>query len=391
MRRRPLPPLALCGALLLGAASIGAAGAPRGTERVAVAADAPVVGPELPAGGPTGAPRQRASAATVRFEALSRHGPRWIDVEGPRRHRVRLVGDRLVVDGQVAPGAFGLPAARWRLVGDGFDRIHEGRIELAPAEGRIRVEVEAPLESYVAAVVEAESLPGTPPAALRALAVVVRTFALAARERHPGGLLCDLSHCQVHAGSAAGREARQAAQATAGQVLVLEDGGLATPLFHGACGGHTADPAEIFGGADRSGAAAVADPGCGPAGWRALLDRAAVEAEARALLGAPVEVAALRLVRGQGGFVVAVADPQSGRSARGEAFARRLDRRAGWGAVRSPRFRLEAAGERVALVGSGIGHGVGLCQAGASRAAAAGLDHEAILRRYFPRARLASR
>jgi len=328
----------------------------------------------------------------VAVEILSRHAPRWLAIEGPRTYHVQAGAAGLVVDGAARP-ALDLPEGRWRLRGEGFDRSYMGALSLRASGGAVAARLVQPLERYVADVVAAESEPGTPPAALRALAVVVRSFAVAARDRHEGGGLCDLAHCQITAGAGAGRhaaDARAAAAATAGQVLLVGEAVAAAP-FHAACGGHTADPIATFGGPlDRSGGAAIAD-GCDPAPWEALLDRGMVEEAVHELLGPTASVDRLRMERGPGGFVTHVVDPAAGRRATGEAFARWLDRAAGWGAVRSPRFFLDAAGAgSVRLRGQGHGHGVGLCQAGARRLAARGLDHEAILARYFPRARLGS-
>ncbi len=49
-----------------------------------------------------------------------------------------------------------------------------------------------------------------------------------------------------------------------------------------------------------------------------------------------------------------------------------------------------AAGDEVEFEGAGLGHGVGLCQAGARRMAASGATEREILAHYFPRARLAA-
>ena len=72
----------------------------------------------------------------------------------------------------------------------------------------------------------------------------------------------------------------------------------------------------------------------------------------------------------------------------GEAFARALDRSLGHGQVRSARFEVQRSAGSLRLVGSGTGHGVGLCQAGAARRAAEGQGYAQILRHYFPRARI---
>ena len=56
-----------------------------------------------------------------------------------------------------------------------------------------------PLEAYVARVLAGEAARDSPPAALEALAIAVRTFTLANRGRHgaDGFDLCDETHCQV--------------------------------------------------------------------------------------------------------------------------------------------------------------------------------------------------
>lgn len=381
------------------AAGAGAAAAWRPGAREATAATAavrpttaPIAAGDAPVGSDSRPAAARAIEATVEVRLLQRHAPRALEIErmgGEVAHVVRLHGDALLVDG--APAAsIDLPHAAWRVRGASFDRVYEGALRIRAGADAIEVRALQPIERWVADVVAAESEPETPPAALRALAVVVRSRALAGPGPHDGAF-CDMAHCQITAGAAHGSAdhraaARAAAAATAGAILVV-DGGPADALFHAACGGHTADPAEIFGGADRSGAAAVADPGCS-APWSASLPLDRARGVAEALLGDGAAIERLQLRRGVGGFVVAVRDPATGRSIRGEAFARSLDRAAGLGEVRSPRFDLRVAGGRLVATGAGHGHGAGLCQRGAARMARAGAGHEAILARFFPRARI---
>ena len=58
---------------------------------------------------------------------------------------------------------------------------------------------ELPMETYVARVLAGEAVRDSQPAALEALAITIRTFALANRGRHraDGFDLCDQTHCQV--------------------------------------------------------------------------------------------------------------------------------------------------------------------------------------------------
>src|SRR5437667_438611 len=93
------------------------------------------------------------------------------------------------------------------------------RVGIARAGGGYAVATIA-LETYVARVLAGEAARDSPPAALEALAITVRTFALANRGRHraDGFDLCDQTHCQVLRGARAVTE--RAATATAGLVLL---------------------------------------------------------------------------------------------------------------------------------------------------------------------------
>lgn len=360
-----------------------------------------------------GGPSARASpatapvppGATVEVELLARLAPRRLGLsEGGRRRSVAARGDALWVDGAPAGAVLSLPSRRWRVFpGDAAGpgaraRTYRAALRLRAERGVLRLRATLALEDYVAEVVASEALPGTPREALRALAVVVRSYALAAPARHAGGARCDLAHCQLLAGEVAdrahGAAARAAARDTAGEVLRLPAGGVAAAPFHAACGGHTADPREAFGG-EGTGAAAVADPGCAPERWRAALDGEALAARVRAALStsdpagaaavpARLRAADLSVRAGAGGWVAQVAGSDGRWALGGDAFARAADASAGRGVVRSSRFRVLGGAGGPALEGGGRGHGVGLCQAGAARRARGGQGHREILGAYFP-------
>jgi stage II sporulation protein D len=146
---------------------------------------------------------------------------------------------------------------------------------------------------------------------------------------------------------------------------------------------------EVF-GSDASGGRAVEDGCAGPA-WRAELTPAGLASAARVARGEAAAAEAprvlrageLALVRGAGGWISRVEAADGSWRVSGDAFARALDAELGRGRVRSGRFELADEGGRVVIRGTGHGHGVGLCQAGAARLAAAGADRRAILRRYY--------
>lgn len=343
-----------------------------------------------------------AAGPAVEVDLLARLAPRRLELEGAgRRIAAAAQGGALLVDGAAVAQPLGLPAGVWRVTAGGpgaRPRIYRAALQLRAEGGVLRLRAAMALEDYVAAVVASETLLGTPREALRAQAVVARSYALAARGRHPGGALCDLAHCQVLRGSglprAHARSARAAARDTAGEVLRLPSGAPAAAPFHAACGGHTADPREAFGG-EGTGAGAVADPGCPSAPWRAAADGRALAAALRAALarwdpaGATAVPASLRAadlvaIAGAGGWVAQVADPGGRWRLGGDAFARAADAAEGRGVVRSSRFTVRDAGGAVLLEGRGHGHGVGLCQAGAARRARGGAGYRELLAAYFP-------
>ncbi len=278
-------------------------------------------------------------------------------------------------------GTFSTRVGHWRVEARALRRTYDGALSITSVHGRLKITLSAPLESYVAGVVAAESAPETPPAALEALAVVVRSYAVASRSSP----LCDLASCQIFHGAITGREgdaARDAAAATAGLVLRLQDGTVAHAVFHASCGGHTAAPTEVFDGREQTGARAVADLD-EPDQWSARVTASAWRVALRETFRDPLLSDEPVLIRGAGNRVIQLA-LSDGRRASAEVFVRTLDRSQGRGVVRSARFSVRHAGNEVLLSGTGHGHGVGLCQAGASLRAARGDAFEDILRSYFP-------
>ncbi len=297
-------------------------------------------------------------------------------------HTEIIAAEEGVVVQGIPRDSFQTGPGRWRVEARSLRRVYEGTLTITAARQRLKIVLRAPLESYVAGVVAAESDPDTPPAALQALAVVVRSYAEADR-RAP---LCDLASCQVFHGQvsgALGRSASDAAEATAG--LVLWTGGrIAGAVFHASCGGRTADPLEVFGAPEQTGARPVSDLD-DPDRWTARLPLSAWRRGLREAFGDPLLLEEPVLIRGAGDRVVQLALPD-GRRAAADLLVRSLDRALGRGVIRSARFSVRHEAGGVLLNGSGHGHGVGLCQAGAALRADRGDSFEEILRAYFPAA-----
>jgi stage II sporulation protein D len=277
-----------------------------------------------------------------------------------------------------APFSLHLGAEHRSYFGTLSARALNDEIELV---GTLRV------EPYVEAVVSAE-LDSAGAAALEAQAVVSRTFAHAAmlHRRHAAAALCDLTHCQLYRGAdTVSTAAKNAVGATAAQVLSLGGVSLRPTYFHAACGGHTSAASDVF--SETWSGPGVADlldgkPACGSAEhfqWRFETARADIAA----VFATPVRGAAVTaLRRDTGGRILEASAFQKRMS--GAALLSALGQGFGWQSVRSVRFTTRETDSTTRFEGTGVGHGVGLCQAGAQARAKHGASARAILKHYFP-------
>jgi stage II sporulation protein D len=257
-----------------------------------------------------------------------------------------------------------------------------------------------PVEDYVFGVVAAEGSVESQPEALKALAVVARTYALKNLRRHARDHfdLCDTTHCQRYApvrDESARPDfyalAHRAVRETAGEVLRDARGRTAEVYFSAACGGQTADASKLWGGADSPAhLRGVRDEACDALAetWTDVIPSTqllrALRADERSDVGARLD--AVRVVRRDhtGRAEVVSLEGERRRLIRGWDFKIIVGRTLGWNVLKSSRFEVTRAGASFVFRGSGFGHGLGLCQTGAHVAAARGAGYRQILTRYFP-------
>ncbi len=263
------------------------------------------------------------------------------------------------------------------------DAIRVGRAEPA---GGYRI-VTMTIEDYVAGIVAGEAPASTRPAALEALAIAARTFAMANLGRHAreGFDLCDLTHCQVL--RSAVRESRRAARATAGQVL-LDRGRPARVYLSAWCGGHTERPSNVWPGAeDPPFLPAQPDPFCvnGPA-WSSEVPvtRLVDVLHAAGLQGQSITGLSVSSRTESGRAAVVHAAGLAPDDIAAERFRSAVGRLLGWQILKSTLFDIHRTAVGYRFTGRGLGHGVGLCVRGADRRAARGDSALAILGFYFP-------
>jgi len=244
-----------------------------------------------------------------------------------------------------------------------------------------------PLETYVARVLSGEALRDSQPAALEALAITVRTFALANRGRHraDGFDLCDQTHCQVLRAATAATE--QAADATASRVL-LRDGVPASIYFSASCGGHTEIPSAVWPGADDPPyLPAQPDDACqGAPVWSAQIEDRDLLRAFRASGFRGDRLHDLRIAsRTTSGRVARLRlDGLKPDEISGQDLRVAVGRTLGWQLIKSTAFTFRRDDDVYRFSGHGSGHGVGLCVIGSARLAERGQSPETILAHYFP-------
>jgi stage II sporulation protein D (peptidoglycan lytic transglycosylase) len=292
---------------------------------------------------------------------IEANGRRMI-LENGRQARLRVAGqqveclvgdDTLAASWLRAESRQGGPAEFILSVPGRITRAYRGAFAVSARNGRLIPVVTMDLEAAVASAVEAESPPGSTLEALKAQAIVTRSYYLAAR-RHNGFDFCDTTHCQFIRGPAPVESlARAAAESTRGLVMTYR--GKSFPaLFSASCGGRTHSLAEVGLSGRGYPYYSVACEYClrNAPRWRRVLNLDDAES---LLSGPPTEAARLR-----------------------------IDRRLGWSAIPGNYYELEMASGSVVIQGNGQGHGIGLCQMGAAGMAAQGRSYRGILNYYFP-------
>jgi len=234
-------------------------------------------------------------------------------------------------------------------------RRYFGVLDLKVANDELVPVVTMDLETAVASTVQAESASGTPLEALKAQAVVSRSYFVAGGGRHSNFDFCDLTHCQfLREPPAANSPAATAAAATRYLLLTFDEKPV-TAMFTRSCGGHTRTLGEI-------GLPRTAYP------YFSVLCDVCYKNPVRWTRNVSRDDAALLL--------------------RGEIGRLAIDRVLGWNAVPSNNFVAHEQDGKVILDGTGQGHGLGLCQRGARSMAQEGADFRAILEHYFPNTQL---
>lgn len=270
-------------------------------------------------------------------------------------------------------------------------RKYRGSVDIYPAEKGLLVVNDLPLEDYLAGLINCEISSQWPMEAIKAQAVVARTYAIYQRDTRKNSTY-DLESTvldQVYNGceiedSRAVRGVRE----TAGEVLTYNNS-IIQAFYHSNCGGHTESSENVWGyplpylqGIDCS--YCLKSPS---ARWEQAISLDRIES----------------LLKSNGFQVAGLMDIKTGRrnrsgrvvdllltSAKGSlpipavGFRKAI----GYSLIRSTNFDVRASGGEAVFSGIGYGHGVGLCQWGAKQRANDGFDYREILVYYYPGTKL---
>jgi len=307
----------------------------------------------------------------IRFGVLSLFHPRTLEIAwtGPGALVVLGASEPIVLDGEAGHRKLIVQAAHDRILVAGrqvlglsghsrdgadsvfeltvpgrFHRVYKGQLQITAQGNELISVILMDRETAVEAIVASEMPADAPLEALKAQAVVTRSF-LAAGPRHVDFDFCDTTHCQyMRSPLEASPGVREAVRSTEGLILTWRNRPVAA-LYSSRCGGRT-----------RTLRQAGIDPGDGYPYY---------SVECR--------WCHTHLLQ-QGGHASAVgngAKPQWG-----------------WSALRDE-TGAQPPGPDSALPGSG-GHAIGMCQHGAMGMAQLGADFRSILAHYYPNTDLTS-
>jgi stage II sporulation protein D len=298
--------------------------------------------------------------------------------------RAAWTGPGIEVSGRRAPG-FQLRSLRpMRLNG----REYASVLDLVESGGGIAVVNELPLEEYVVGVVQAEAGERWPAEALRAQAIVARTYGAYHRTigaSRPYHVVASTAHQQYAGRVPPGSSVWAAVQNTGGQVLRWQ-GDLFPAFYHTESGGLTEDPRLVFSAPNMPALKPIACPfsvGSPHFYWSLelrldelaqLLRRHGVDIGTVTTVEVSERTPSLRAV------AVTVRGTRAAARLRGNDFRRIV----GYDALKSTLFAVAQDGQAVRFSGRGYGHGVGLCQWGAKAMAEQGYTARQILEFYYP-------
>lgn len=250
-------------------------------------------------------------------------------------------------------------------------------------KGRCHLINKLDMEGYISQVISREMHPNWPLEALKAQAVVARTYAYfkIKKRQDKQGYDLDNSELDQVMGMVTDKSVNttKATRETRGEILLTLSGKLEEAFYHSKCGGQTLTPEDVWGGTHMEGYESVKCPFCHDHGlkdWERNYSKGYLEKllSKNRYLSSEKKRATDQWVDFKGGR---------------KYFKRTSLRRSiGRKKIPSHNYKIQDEGARVRVLGKGHGHGVGMCQFGAFAMAKKGLNYRQILKFYFPKMKL---
>ena len=264
---------------------------------------------------------------------------------------------------------------------------YRGTIEIVRDKSSLLLINELNLEDYLVGLINQEISSRWPMEAVKAQAVVARTYALYQKKnrKYPTYDLESTVTSQVYSGIESEDElARQAVKETEGEAAYY-NGEMIQALYHSSCGGNTEAALEVW-GKEIPYLKSIKDPHCTEAPnyfWQYKIDLNGLRDRLRRFNSGIGKIESVSILkRSSSGRVTRISISHSKGSfvLEGKDFREAL----GYENIRSTDFTLKIKGDSVYLAGSGGGHGVGMCQWGAKGMAEDGKSYKDILEWYYP-------
>ena len=273
-------------------------------------------------------------------------------------------------------------------------REYPATLEIVRYGDGLAIVNELRLEDYIVGVLRAETSEKWPDEALRAQAIVARTYAAylrASSGARPYHIVATTTH-QVYASHVpASSPIWDAVRDTAGQVLLL-DGELFPAFYHSASGGYTEDPRTVFAARNMPALKAIRDDFSAAAPhyyWTLdlkLSDLAGILKRNGFDVGTVTAIEVTERTQSLRVASLSVHGTRSVARLRGNDFRRMV----GYETIKSTLFAVALDGSVARFSGRGYGHGVGMSQWGAKGMAEQGYKADKILEYYYPGTTLGS-
>lgn len=305
--------------------------------------------------------------------------------------RATLGPGAVEIDGVRAPAGFRLQSERpVRFNG----REYPAPLDVVRNGDGLALVNELPLEEYLVGVLRAEAGEKWPLEALRAQAVVARTYAAYHRTimgTKPFHILASTANQQYAGRVPAASPIWGAVRETAGQVLLWE-GDLFPAFYHTESGGYTEDPRSVFAARNMPALKPVrCEFSAGSPHYYWALDVKLVELtdilkRNDVSVGTVTGIEVSERTPSLRAAAVTVHGTRGSARLRGNDFRRML----GYDTFKSTLFAVAVDGQAARFSGRGYGHGVGMCQWGAKGMAEQGYTAKQILEFFYPGTALSS-